>query len=88
MDKKLSKFIPVFLLLIGVILLAVSLLIPLYMIKNPSDGVGIIGGAGAPTYMFTFRYKYGGLCFYMAILGALSIIASAVTACYSKIKKN
>lgn len=64
----------------GVALLLIGLVAPLIMlIATPSQpGMGIIGGAGAPSYWFTVYAVMGGWPVYADFFGGLAILISLV----------
>ncbi len=72
--KKTAKI----LIIAGVVLATVGLLLPI-MNSNASTGsVGIIGGAGLPTYMFLFSRMWGGLPLMLTSIGLLSVAVGVI----------
>ena len=64
----------------GVAMLLIGLVAPLIMlICTPSQpGMGIIGGAGAPTYWFTVYARMDGWPVYADLFGGLSVLTALV----------
>ena len=69
---------------VGAVLLIASLIIPLIQMNNvhTSNGTGIIGGAGLPTFQLYFRGIYP----IMTFLGVGLVGAASVTAFVKKKK--
>lgn len=77
-----KKFVIIFLIL-GIVLVLIAFI--LAMIK--ASNINIIGGANRSTFYTVLRCSHNRLYFYLAISGVLSIIASAVMAVITAIKK-
>ena len=74
--------------LAGIALLLIGLIAPVFLQETaPTPSVGIIGGAGGPTYLLTLKAAAGGLFLWMAIAGAVMTVASAVLIVVGRKKK-
>lgn len=66
---------------IGVLLICVAIVLPVVWITaatTNTNSIGIIGGAGLPTYMLVFSKWHGGICQVLTMLGAVSVIVSVI----------
>ena len=74
--------------IIGIALLLIGLVAPVILQTNaPTPSIGIIGGADGPTYLLTLKAVAGGLFLWMAIVGGLMTVASAVLLIAGRKKK-
>ncbi len=76
-----KKKLPLLLCLFGIALVSLSLILTALTVKalnNPTDAIGIIGGASFPTYQLVFFHKYKGAYFALFVLGAVFLISSFI----------
>ncbi len=74
-----TRTIGIVLAIMGIALLLIGLTAPLFVQETAATpSVGIIGGADGPTYLLTLKAAAGGLFLWMAIAGAVMMIASVV----------
>ncbi len=70
----------------GILLLCLAVILSINTIEGATEGVGIIGGADLPTFLLVLRHGKSGVYFMMALLGALSLIASVAILVFGKKK--
>ena len=74
---KRTRTIGMVLALVGIALLLVGLITPVFLRETVSaPSVGIIGGADGPSYLLTLKAAAGGMFLWMAIAGAVMMVAS------------
>ncbi len=84
---KRTRMICTILPLVGIVLLLVGLITPVFQTESAEPSVGIIGGADSPTYLLLLKSTAGGLFLWMAIAGAVLTAASAVLLVVGRKKK-
>ncbi|MBQ8235619.1 MAG: hypothetical protein IJZ37_02915 [Clostridia bacterium] len=78
MNRNRTSLFPILrlcLLILSILCLVLSFLAPLFFLFQGNAGTGIIGGAGAPTYLFYYRSK--GFV-YLTLLGVLGIVGAVL----------
>ncbi len=80
--KKTAKI----LIIAGAMLAVIGLLLPILNPTADTGSVGIIGGAGLPTYMFLFSRMWGGVPLMLTFVGVLSVLVGALVLAVGKKK--
>lgn len=79
-----TRRFPLLVLLVGLLLTAIGLVLPIIIIRTGGAATGIIGGADAPTYWFALKYFIGGLPFCIVLLGWAMTLTSLPAVIFHK----
>ena len=85
---KRTRTIGIVLAILGISLLLIGLIAPVFLRETASTpSVGIIGGADGPTYLLTLKAAAGGLFLWMVVAGAVMMVVSVVLLIAGRRKK-